>query len=848
MAPKKKSGGKKKGKKDAADAEDKPDHPYDIMPLVLTSATQEIFGCIVDIDVTAEKPYKLLDRESITYDLRTRAAVSDFSPAKQYVLSYPEEEMLLVFDRAFTYGQCFYLVLTPEGKKRILSPPKSEADEELVHEVVKTPEVKHWESFGSCLEIEAESVKVTREKLRFKFSRVRRKFEAPVCFSDRALADIKKGHITCASYQDRRFSIKHIQCDRGIQAVASVQTGSTQTLRTSLSNTFTQYAPREFNTKEKESLLQLQSVRKFCHAMTPRVIQALQQREIMNVFDDDWRLLGIQVEGGDWTGKVSEGLMLYQAFTDQQYSKDKRVSCVNWHPTIFGVIAVALAQKKDTGVKEATPFNKPSIILFFSFSDPCNPQLVLECPDDILVFEFCPSDPNIIVGGCINGQLVLWDISAQVPHLQSSGKKVSANKFDLAESTEKTPVVHYCAMSALESRHKAPITDIRWLPSTFEVTKTGTPIKNRYNLSIQIITCSPDCTLMFWDLRAQKQPSQSSEQPKVDQKKSSVPDTFKHLDRTWKPLFRVTLPKIESSGEYAPLKFNLEQYTLNSNHTEEESEHEEGFEATRDYSQMKMFTGKSPTPLEDVNTKVYIGTEDGEVLYTDWRLQKDESGRMQASKPLWCFSVHHWLVNTVQRSPFLKNTMLTTGDSNFAIWRENVLEGPIILSPNSEQMCTAACWSPSRPAVFYIGKEDGRIEVWNLLEKTSEPAFVQEHITNAKITCIEPWVAFPKQHFLAVTDEQGTLRVLEIPKNLRVASRGESIYMERYFRLEENVLKDFLLKQDLWEKEKPEAPSPEATEPAKKGSPVESDEAGLKEYTEHQSLEKGILKETGLFL
>lgn len=26
-------------------------------------------------------------------------------------------------------------------------------------------------------------------------------------------------------------------------------------------------------------------------------------------------------------------------------------------------------------------------------------------------------------------QLVLWDISAQVPHLQSSGKKVSANKF-----------------------------------------------------------------------------------------------------------------------------------------------------------------------------------------------------------------------------------------------------------------------------------------------------------------------------------------------------------------------------------------------------------------------------------
>lgn len=58
---------------------------------------------------------------------------------------------------------------------------------------------------------------------------------------------------------------------------------------------------------------------------------------------------------------------------------------------------------------------------------------------------------------------------------------------------------------------------------------------------IFLLWISHQSTLMFWDLRAQKQPSQSSEQQKVDQKKSSVPDTFKHLDRTWKPLFRVSV-------------------------------------------------------------------------------------------------------------------------------------------------------------------------------------------------------------------------------------------------------------------------------------------------------------------
>lgn len=34
---------------------------------------------------------------------------------------YPEDELLLVYDRDFTYGQSFYLVLTPEAKDRILN-------------------------------------------------------------------------------------------------------------------------------------------------------------------------------------------------------------------------------------------------------------------------------------------------------------------------------------------------------------------------------------------------------------------------------------------------------------------------------------------------------------------------------------------------------------------------------------------------------------------------------------------------------------------------------------------------------------------------------------------------------
>ncbi|XP_071342532.1 dynein axonemal intermediate chain 3 isoform X2 [Trachinotus anak] len=861
------SKGKGKGNRNRSPTpEENTDHPEDIFPMVLTTATQELFGCRTDEDVTGESPYKLLKKDDIIQDIKTRAAVSDFSPVKQIVRDYPEDEILLVFDRDFTYGQSFYLILTPEAKDRILNPPEPETPGvfESESEVNKTPEPKQWISLGSELEIDEESVKETRGKLWYKFSRVRRRFGVPVSFSDRNTADAKDGYLECASYQDNRFNIKQMQRDCGMQAVPRLQSSSAQTQWKSHRNNFTQYKPRELSEEEIKSILKADSLKNFCNSVTARVLKALQQEEIMNVFTDDWRALGTGAEAGDWSGKASEGLMLYQAFTDQKYTKDKNISSINWHPTIYGVIAVALTTKEEGQLNESTTFDiRPSFIVFYCFSDPTTPQLLLECPDDIFAFEFCPTDPNIIVGGCINGQVVLWDISAHVTHLQgtqSSGKKASVNTdtFDLDDNKEnKAPVVRFCAVSALENSHKARITDVHWLPRTFEVTRMGLPVENKYNISVQIVTCSPDCTIMFWDVRVPKllnQPASDKKQ-NVDQKTQmtpySVPDTFKHLDRTWKPLFKVSLPKIDISGEYAPLKFNFEHYTCNGNtdRNTEADENVDGSEIIPDYSQLRVPSAKSLTTLEAVNTKLYAGTEDGEIFYTDWKLEKDDSGRLHSAKPLHCFNIHHWLVNTVQRSPFFKDIILTTGGWCFAIWKEGVMDGPIILSPSSEQVCTVGCWSLSRPAVFFIGKDDGSIDVWNLLEKSSEPAHVHAHITNAKITCITPWSYSPKQHFLAVTDDLGTVRVFEIPKILNLPSRNETLSVKKYFEQEEDRLKDYLKREELWVKQKMEAEELQKKTESDRSvrHPLqEIGEVNMKEYSEFETLEESILKDMGL--
>ncbi|KAJ9579437.1 hypothetical protein L9F63_024461, partial [Diploptera punctata] len=49
-----------------------------------------------------------------------------------------------------------------------------------------------------------------------------------------------------------------------------------------------------------------------------------------------------------------------------------------------------------------------------------SPNLILGSPRDIYSLEFCPINANILVGGCINGQVVIWDISQKEKYLEES--------------------------------------------------------------------------------------------------------------------------------------------------------------------------------------------------------------------------------------------------------------------------------------------------------------------------------------------------------------------------------------------------------------------------------------------
>ena len=64
---------------------EKPAVPDGIKPVFLSTATQQIFKCVGDSDVTSEAPHVMLKKEDLLQDIQNRAAVSDFQPLKQII-------------------------------------------------------------------------------------------------------------------------------------------------------------------------------------------------------------------------------------------------------------------------------------------------------------------------------------------------------------------------------------------------------------------------------------------------------------------------------------------------------------------------------------------------------------------------------------------------------------------------------------------------------------------------------------------------------------------------------------------------------------------------------------------
>jgi len=834
-----------------------------IVPIFLATKTQELFNCLVDDQVTEQNPFKLISKQSALNDLYNRAAVSDFHPVKQIVANYPADEFLVVFDPKFEHGQNFYICINEEAKSRHLHKKthvESDEEETVEEEVFefKEPETKEWISYGSHVEIDEEKITQNRKLIKFRASRVRKEFCQPFHFEDREANVDDQGTMTssyvgCKSYQDSTFSLHRVEIDRFVQAIPETTQNSSQTIWRHPVSSSTQYVPRQFEEEQIEVIEDEEKYKDFLVKCCPKFEMVLQQNQITNAFVNDWKLLG--EEDNEFGTKSDNHLKEYQSFTDLQYSKDKTVSCLDWHPDIKGIIAVACCERLTAyeRIDKATVLGmRPSLILIWSFVDPIHPQVLLEAPDDVTCFKFCPTNPNIVAAGCINGQVVVWDVSDHSDRLtntkQNAGNKNNTKDVMFGEEIPPDiPSVRCAAVSSIEFSHKSIITAIEWVPLHMEYNKFAHVVQNYSRECHQLVTTGVDGNIMVWDIakppeRGNHQQTSLKPAPVTSDSPLGISKTFQHLDLKWRPLFSMNFNN--GSSVFAPLCISLGEKHNVLDHVTVQGGGDHIFGLLSNKPQHKP---PPPERLEGIRSKFFSGTEDGQLLYADFKPQAGDKDKGPQLLPTWEASIHDGAVNTVMRNPHFMDLILSVGGWNFNLYKEGC-KTAILTSACCDKLYTSGHWSLTRSSVFFLATSNGDIEVWDLLDRTHEP-IIRQNVTSSIITKVVPTQITRKQHLLAVTDNIGTLHILEIPWNLHHPSNNEHASVGEYVDREISRI-DFMESKKAnraqLKKEKTN------TRVNKNQSMTEVDEKDpeeilKEEYNEFKMLEKKLMIELGLW-
>lgn len=156
---------------------------------------------------------------------------------------------------------------------------------------------------------------------------------------------------------------------------------------------------------------------------------------------------------------------------------------------------------------------KSNPVLLWSFNDTLNAKLVLDTPREVTYLSFCPYDSNILIGGLITGQLIMWDLTNclhRVEHLVKLSNKQKKNREKLHSlmawskfvENLQSNVIHPVAISHYELSQKSRITSIKWMNRKQSVASSGLIQESIKPNEVfrHFVTASLDGTVAFWDL------------------------------------------------------------------------------------------------------------------------------------------------------------------------------------------------------------------------------------------------------------------------------------------------------------------------------------------------------------
>jgi hypothetical protein len=289
----------------------------------------------------------------------------------------------------------------------------------------------------------------------------------------------------------------------------------------------------------------------------------------------------------------------------------------------------------------------------------------MESHSEVFTFKFNPVNIGYVAGGCMSGQVVLWDIGDRLDQNRRRGSRnrmtIKDGAASIVDETEDLYGVprHPVIVSNVDYSHNKAVADLFWLPPTTQINFRGHLVGPEHldGKCYQFVTVAGDGQLMIWDIRYE----------------AIYNDSLRHIGRTkhvpfekssnkegggvkpvWAPIFKVHLKRFEGVGEYSLCK------------------------ACCTGSLKSSASSKSTMP-GDCRTHIITTTEEGDILFVDLNTQNasggatkddDEDDRADANDFVrWSELDQSRPSVALQQSPFFPDIILTVGDWSFHIWK-----------------------------------------------------------------------------------------------------------------------------------------------------------------------------------
>ncbi|XP_046142621.1 dynein axonemal intermediate chain 3-like [Osmia bicornis bicornis] len=822
----------------------------------LSPLTQKVVGCVIGENVSTEYPWVYVRKEIIEDNIYLHDESSDFLAVKDEIRSFPYKKLLIGYVPSLTEEGQFYICLTEEARDAVIAliQKQREEHEGRVRTAVYKP-ARHWEDLGSGEEIQTSMVQHMRPLLEIEVVCTGDMLDTPVDFQDRRARDQRDGYVELLPY---RQTFENVSCKllyNATQVTPAVRDTESQTTLSVARNNWVQYEygyqPLDISTFNEEKM---ESFKNFLHRFTDEVCDQLLLNATWDIYKNDYRALVRHERDTEWP--IPEGYREHFSFHDEKHVVERVINDLCWHPLWTGVAFAAYTRHGKSqhlfgpkSYEEVVKADEKNYVLVWTFNDTLAPKLLLECPREVTTVAANPLDGNRIVGGCANGQVVLWHIPGKIEQIetvivttaiQMKYKALIRNLTTWMHEAVGSSFVRPTVMSSLKDSQKAAITQIEWLSPFDKVDKNGRIItlsddEDVENLSSQFITASEDGTIAFWDLklvqswesfeqRSYRTPTKKFKSELHALRKSISP--LKTLDRVLKPHYVLMVQHpLESRRQVIT--------TLSINVPKFEKERVDVTLPTKDFTIRRFFRNIIKKPDFVMEAKINIGTVEGEFGCITWEgydFATDLAVNTETCKWSWFKKMHDGPVTHAIRSRYDSNIIATIGGKVFAIWRDGV-DVPLMWK-KSDVRISGCIWGRFRPTVLILARMDGTVEIWDFMIKSQEPC-IRQSLSGRIITGIYTHELHLDPYVIGFCDFNGILRVFLPPMIYLKSDTANIEWMEKFLERQikrVNKCKDW---QNKWK---------EANYENIKEKQRQAEEMGKTKQLEEEGEEKAKLK------